>query len=298
MRTFTSILYFGNIFYGLCTVALSIETNLQLGITLNRPPFYLLIFLATVVYYSRIYYKTSFHFTGDERSAWFARHRSLIRVLLFTSSAAIAGVIVYIVAKNYPALLTLPPPLWLLLLLVPLLGLLYTFPIFSFRKLRHVGWLKPFVIGFVWVGIVTVFPVLFWHVRNPGQPAGSLILALIFWLQNLLFISSLAVVFDIKDHASDKAHGLITIPARLGVSKTISLVIVPLAFLSFVVLYTFLQLQGRSTAAVIVQLLPYVLLLLCLQNISERKSLFFYLAGIDGLMFLKGVCGIISIIYL
>ncbi|WP_165958127.1 UbiA family prenyltransferase [Segetibacter sp. 3557_3] len=298
MSTFTRILYFGNVFYGLCTVALSIETNLQLGITLNRPPFYLLIFLATVVYYSRIYYNTSFHFTGDERSAWFAKHRALIRRILLTFSLAIAGVIVYIAAKNYPALLTLSPTLWLLLFLVPIAGLLYTIPIFSFRKLRHVGWLKPFVIGFVWVGIVTLFPVLFWQVRNPGQPAGSLLPALIFWFQNLLFISSLAVVFDIKDHTTDKAHGLITIPAKLGVHNTVTLVVVPLAALSFIVLYVFLQLQGRSFIVVGIQLIPYILLLLCLRNISERKNLLFYLAAIDGLMFLKGVCGILSITFL
>lgn len=287
--------FFGNLFYGLCTVSLSIETNLQLGIALNRFPFYLLVFLATIVYYGRIYYKTSFHISSDARSAWFRNHQPLIRIALIVCSVGILLDVLYMIAKNFRVLVEFPPVVWLIVALVPVIGLLYTSRLFSFRNLRQVGWLKPFIIGFVWAGVVTVFPFFFWQVKHPVINYGSLLLPLLFWLQNFLFITALAVVFDIKDYPSDKNLGLLTIPARIGAAATLRLFIIPMCLLSFAVLTLFHLVAGFPISHTILQAVPYIALLLLVRNLATRKNLLFYLAAIDGLMFLKAVCGIISI---
>lgn len=46
-RGIVPAIFFGNYFYGICVVALSIETAFQLNVPLNPWPYYMLIFAAT-----------------------------------------------------------------------------------------------------------------------------------------------------------------------------------------------------------------------------------------------------------
>ena len=48
-------MFFGNYFYALCTVALSMEASLQQGVPLNTPAYYLLLVTGTIVYYTYAY---------------------------------------------------------------------------------------------------------------------------------------------------------------------------------------------------------------------------------------------------
>ncbi len=87
-----------------------------------------------------------------------------------------------IIADNYPdhccifvctdiwqKLLQMPVVQWLLIILFPLVAVLYYgIESFQFKKynLRNNGWMKPFVIGFVWGGTVTIYPVLFHAIEH------------------------------------------------------------------------------------------------------------------------------------
>jgi hypothetical protein len=54
------------------------------------------------------------------------------------------------------------------MLLFPIVALTYTFNLLPFpeiKKLRRIGWLKPFIIGFVWSGIVSVYPIIFYQLQ-------------------------------------------------------------------------------------------------------------------------------------
>ncbi|HEX8333633.1 MAG TPA: hypothetical protein VF622_13515, partial [Segetibacter sp.] len=220
MNRFISAFFFGNIFYGVCTVALSIESNLQHKVSLNSYRFYILIFLATILYYGRIYYKSSV-VAIDERNKWYRLHRPTIRIALVILSIILIADAAYITYINRQFLLSMPMYYWSLLGIVPLVGLMYTFQVFPVKKLRRIGWLKPFIIGFVWAGVVTIFPILFWQIRHPDEVAPGLLTKILLWLQNFLFISTLAIIFDIKDQKSDKRLHLNTFPATYGITKTI-----------------------------------------------------------------------------
>jgi len=87
-----------------------------------------------------------------------------------------------------------------------------------------------------------------------------------------------------------------TYPALLGKGKAIRWVVLPAALLSFIFLWMFLYQQQAGPAAVAIQTIPYLLLLLITATINNQGILF-YLLAIDGLMFLKGVCGIVSILF-
>lgn len=295
MKKLIRIFFYGNIFYGFCTVALSIETNLQHGIYLNSLPFYVLIFLATIVFYSRIYYKSSAYINLDDRTAWYRQNRPAIRNALLVCSAIILLDILFITFRNYREVFGLTGFNLVLIAAIPLIGLMYSFQIFPRIKLRGVGWLKPFVIGFVWAGTVTVFPILFWHIRHPGTIAQTIIPTGLLWLQNFLYISALAVIFDIKDHRLDRELKLHTYPAKLGIRKTVSFVIIPLNLTSFSTLIIFQTIQYYAPLHTFIQSIPYIALFYVCINLHKERNLLYYLTVIDGLMFLKAVCGIVSL---
>lgn len=297
MKNLTRIFFYGNIFYGLCTVALCIETNLRLGIALNNIRFYILIFLATIVYYSRIYYRSSKHINPDDRSNWYRENRAAIKAALIICGIVITAILLLILYKKRNSLGLLDASNLLLLLLFPLFGVMYSFRIFRVRKLRHFGWLKPFIIGLVWSGVVTVFPLVLWQL-NYGQKLKQTVLPTGFlWLQNFLFISILAIVFDIKDCNSDRKLRLNTYPALWGINNTICYFIVPLTLLCLACLAVFNYWYGIPLLLTIVQSIPCLVLLIMSKSLSKQRHLLFYLAAIDGLMFLKAVAGITSILF-
>ena len=164
--------------------------------------------------------------------------------------------------------------------------------------MRAIGWLKPFIIGFAWSGLVTVYPIFFRQLQSGIAKEAFIFPSGLYWLQNFLFISVLAIVFDIKDHTTDIRYGLKTYPALLGISKTLHLVVVPVTLLSLGSLFLYGYYTQLSFAPALVQTIPYILLLMIIPLLKTPRSTLFYLTCIDGLMLTKGVCGIISILFL
>jgi 4-hydroxybenzoate polyprenyltransferase len=163
-------------------------------------------------------------------------------------------------------------------------------------SLQHRVSLNPFVIGFVWAGVVTIFPILFWQVQHPYDVFPSVEVKTLLWLQNFIFISALAVVFDIKDYYNDKRQNLKTYPATLGIKNTLRFIVTPLTILCLSLLICFNIRFGLSFPHTLLQSIPYlILLVLSIKSFARERSLLFYLAIIDGLMLLKGLCGIISL---
>lgn len=187
---------------------------------------------------------------------------------------------------------------WSLILIIPVIGVMYTNKIFSTQKLRRVGWLKPFIIGFVWAGVVTIFPVLFWQIKHPALPVPDPLLKTLFWLHNFLFISMLAVIFDLKDFEIDKKHHLNTYPATYGITNTIRYAIVPLSLLSLTTIIITNVIFQASSMQLLIQVVPYLLLVIIIKSFGTKRNLLFYLAAVDGLMLIKAICGIVAVSFI
>ena len=68
---------------------------------------------------------------------------------------------------------------------------------------RSIGWLKPFIIGFIWGGTETVYPIVFSGIeKQQGYYEVNLVSTYLF-IKNFMFISVLCIMFDIKDYAAD-----------------------------------------------------------------------------------------------
>ena len=298
MNGLTRSLLFGNYFYGICTIALSIEASLQQHISLNTFPYYFFVFLATVLYYTHAYIAepASTH-TLNHRARWYNQNHLFVKYsqIFFILGFLIIGC--YLLLVNWPHIAQLSILQWAIISLFPVVAALYygsTAPNRATHSLRNKGWLKPFVIGFVWAGIVTIYPVLF-HSIEKGTPYVPGFVSVLLFIKNLMFITMLCIMFDIKDYAADHNHQLKTFVVRWGLRKTIFYILIPLSiiglgsFILYAISYDFPKFR------ILINTIPFVLLIIVAYSLHRRKSILYYLAIIDGLMLVKAVCGIIGI---
>jgi hypothetical protein len=286
-------IFFGNYFYGLCAVALSVEASLQQLYPLNEAFYYLLTFAVSVLYYTKAYVTSNPHHGTSKRSAWYYKNRKLVNASqgLFAMAVVIGGT--YYAYKHFNALVVMSLTQWLLLAVFPAVAALY-YGIdntkFGAVNLRRVGWLKPFIIGFAWAGLVTVYPVVFSCVEREVVFVPTIIGALLF-LKNFMFISVLCIMFDVKDYATDHNMQLKTFVVEFGLRKTIFYILLPLCVLGLGSFIVYGLVRDFSAMKILVNTIPFVLLITVAYSLQRRKSIFYYLVIIDGLMLMKALCG-------
>jgi hypothetical protein len=291
-------LFFGNYFYGICAVALSIEASLQQQVPLNNALFYIFIFCVTVLYYTRAYITEKKIGSGNPRTIWYWEHRNFI----FQSQILLTGIaFVYpvdLIIRRFEFIWTMPAFLWFAVLLFPVSAALYygiNHPLFSRYRLRNIGWLKPFLIGFVWAGLVTVYPLVTRGIEE--QHVYRFTWPFIFlFTKNFMFITVLCIMFDIKDYAADHNRQLKTFVVKAGLRTTIFIILIPLCIVGLAAYLLYAQALNFSGTRILLNVIPFVMLLLVTFSMQRRKSIFYYLVVIDGLMLLKAVCGSVAML--
>ena len=295
----TGFIFFGNYFYGICTIALSVEASLQQRFLLNPLLYYILLFSATVLYYTKAYITEIVFNTDNQRSLWYIQHKKFVwcSQLLLT---LIAVICFFILMKNrWQLLLQMQLLQWLLWLIFPMVAAFYygiNNKTFGKYNLRNTGWLKPFVIGFVWGGIVTVYPILFYNLQH-GLPYQITLIGFLLLLKNIMFVTVLCIMFDIKDYAADHNHQLKTFVVRVGLRKTIFYIIIPLCIIGFGTFLVYATTHYFSIMKITLNTIPFILLIIVAYSLHRRKSILYYLAIIDGLMLVKAICGITAMLY-
>lgn len=294
-------IFYGNYFYGICAVALSIECSLQLQLPLNNIFFYLALFCTTVLYYTHAYYieiKKKLQ-NDNERAAWYRIHQKQISrsQLVFTF---VLGLIVLLLFNGLqPLFVQLPFFNWVVLLGFGLIGGAYyksLYPEWGNWGLRNNGLIKPFLIGWVWAGAVSFAPVFFYDLTHPGAAHTAEIITWLLFLKNWLFISLLCILFDIKDYASDANQPLKTWVVKMGLRKTLFSLIIPVAFISLGLYWLLAWLEDFSLIRILFNTIPYILLITVSTQMHRRKSILYYLAIIDGLMLVKAICGALGML--
>jgi len=296
LRKFGLLFFFGNFFYGICTVALSIETSIQRDYPLNNFWYYILLFTATVVYYTMAYINVTVPDKNNIRAVWYMQHRKYILLSqLFLSIISIISVF-FLIYPILPHILQMPWYQWTLIILFPLSALLYygvLLPHYHLLNLRNTGWLKPFVIGFVWSGVVSIYPVMFYCI-NRNIPYILSAFGLVLFIKNMMFITVLCIMFDIKDYASDYNTELKTFVVKMGLRKTIFNIMIPLSVLGFGSFLTYNFIHHFPPGRIFINTIPFILLIIVAYSMYQRKPILYYLAIIDGLMLIKAICGIIG----
>lgn len=311
-----NFIFFGNYFYALCVLALAMESSLQQGVPLNRGVFYLFLLLGTIVYYTFAYMgpirpallfkneslvihpPTVFHY-DNRRTEWYQRNANLLNKTQVLYTFIVGLCTLYLILVRFNHIFSLWWSEWLILLSAPLVALFYygdrLIPGLNFN-LRKTGWLKPFIVGLVWACTVTLYPVMFkkWELDQHYQ-----FTFLTFWLlvKNWMFISVLAIMFDIKDYANDANGQLKTFVVRFGLRRTIFNILLPLTGVGLLAFSYFAYASGFSFLRYTFNLIPFILLLWEAYSLHRRRPILYYLIIIDGLMLVKGLCGIAGSIW-
>lgn len=287
--------FYGNYFYAVCAVALSIEATLQQQIPFPPVIYYLAVFCATVVYYTKAYIAETIGTIANERSAWYVRNRKSV-----FNSQVLLGILTVVfgmllIPNMIEGIKNLDAKSIATIIIFPTVGLLYYG--FSIKlSLRNTHWLKPFVIGFVWSGVVTLFPLFYSQLQTNINIFLSPTNCMLF-VKNLMFIAVLCIMFDIKDYATDYNQHLKTFVVSFGLRKTIFFILIPLTSIGFVSFLVFTTIHHFSTMRIIINTIPFLFLFLVAYSLHKRKSIFYYLVIIDGLMLVKAICGSIAMLY-
>ncbi|MFT4023787.1 MAG: hypothetical protein QM664_08410 [Flavihumibacter sp.] len=292
MKGFTAFFFFGNYFYGFCAVALAIEASLQQGQPLNGLPFYGMLFVGTVLFYSYPYVRRVKGVAANPRTRWYQQHYILVRntQIVYTLALA-AGSAVFLYHYGNRAMHLSWMNSFLVVVFPFVAALYYGLSIFPAElNLRKVGWLKPYLIGFTWAGAVTIYPVLLHsiisgteHVFDPPD--------LFLFIKNFLFISLLCIMFDVKDYAADHSGDIRTYVVKYGLRKTIFGILMPLCIGGLAALVVYGINRQFNPLRIVINVIPFLLLLLAARSLRRRRPLLYYYTTIDGLMLAKAVCG-------
>lgn len=278
--------FYGHLFYGVCAVAQVFETTAQLDLPVNGW-LAAVAFIGTVLFYSYPYTRRAAN-SADPRVAWHLRHRDLVRRLQGCALFALIVLSGWLVIRHGAAIQAMTPLEWAMLLAVPLAGGLYYGAPWVARAitLRHRGWLKPFVIGFVWAGVVVGYPIIFARLQY-GHDTPLTFFPCLLFVKTLMFVAVLAILFDIKDHDVDQRRGLSTIVTLVGLRHTLFRVSLPLTILGIVTFLSFATTQQFTTPRVLLVLVPFGLLLAGIVSLTRQRTILYYLTVVDGLMLAK-----------
>lgn len=206
-----SFIIHSNILIALAALALTLASQVQLGMVPHFHPYLAAIFLATLFDYNlHRYLALSKRTETDniEKFRWTDENPVIFRALIILSFAGLVIVLFFVRIE-------------ILLLLIPLafFSYLYSFPFpagkkHNFRVLKITG-IKTLLIAGVWSGVTVLVPVFFGEQTFHFQQIALLI------AERFTFIFAIALPFDIRDMKSDSLTYLKTIPIKFGEKITL-----------------------------------------------------------------------------
>ncbi len=271
-KTIFKYLVFYNVFIAFAAAALTLETQILVGLKINPDVSVAFVFFSTVF----IYNISRIHLFMEGETVWsLCKNRTsyclTTLVALFASMAS---------------LLMLDRQLLVVIIPLGIISIGYSMPFFKKMTnfhLRQIPGLKIFLIAFVW-GVATVtIPAMQSNIEIDFN-------VLIIMLRRMLFIFAITIPFDIRDRLEDTNHKIKTIPVLVGekVSKKIALT----ALFLFSCLLTINYDSDNSMWYFKIQDSAYPLFIsaiiagLCVLK-SPVSNRYFYLVVLDGTMILQ-----------
>lgn len=272
-----------------------LETVFQLRIPYDGPLPYCIAFVATVLFYNYPYARNFTSPSNNPRTAWYARHHKWIMRSQLILAVVLLFLLGWLLLMHGRQIGQISAASWWLMLVFPVVGAMYYGSNFLSKKhnLRQIGWLKPFVIGFVWAGVSNVYPILYHNLffTVPYEPTFR---AFLLFFKSLMFVSMLAILFDIKDYEADSENQLKTLVVKLGLQKTIFYVVFPLTLLGLLTFLSYAVHQQFSLLKMVLLMVPFFALLAAARSLRKSRTLMYYLVVIDGLFIVKAFFGILS----
>ena len=274
---FIKLIINSNIFIALAVVLLTLETQVQLGLSLDWHPYLFIIFFATLFEYNLhrlVTYLTDKQALNSDKYKWVRENQRLFVCLIIVSATGF--IIALLMAKKEVLMVLLP---------VVILTFFYSVPFARNGdrtiRLRDLPLLKIFIISFVWSYCTILLPVLYSSISFDRLHL-SLIL-----IERFLFIFSITIPFDIRDIEVDKKNRLKTLPLILGENKAWLLSYVSLSFFLLIAVFHY---TIYNNWVVLISFVISAITTYFFFSFNSFKKLPYYHYGIlDGTMFLQGI---------
>lgn len=266
-----------NIYIALAAVALTLASQVQLGIKPEMNAYLAVIFFATLFDYNFHRYK-SINNDPDalksEKLRWAAEHPYLLKVLIAISFTGLSISLFFVRTE-------------LLYLLAPLaiISLLYSFsfpgnPKHQLRLMKITG-LKTLLIAFVWTSATVLIPVF--HTEDSISHVNVMLL----FAERFAFIFAVAIPFDIRDMESDALALQKTIPIRFGEGNALK--ISNIALLVSLSIATFHYLDANMLLILPTYLISIATTFIFIKTKALRKLAFYHHGLLDGCILLHGM---------
>ena len=254
-----------SIFISLCALALCYQSFILLHIQ-PRWYIYAFIFCATLCSYNFYWLVSKYSFSKGQPVAVFLK-TNISYVIIFLLSAAGMVISFLFITGAF---------VWVMIAI--LLTLLYSLPLWPVafaRKFRKAGFLKTTLLAFTWAYVTVIIPAIP-VLETSLQPIAVLFIARFF------FMLMLCVIFDMRDMAIDKIHGLHSLAT--DVSKPVLKKIMLFAFALFMAAGILVRYQFND----IPQLLAFtgtgVVVWFVYRLSFKKQGYLFYYFLVDGLM--------------
>ena len=270
-----------NIYISLGAVALTVATQVQLGMHPQWHPYLFIIFFATLFEYNLhrlITVLTNKEALKSEKHRWVNENMKAFYLLVFISVAGF-GVVALLAKKE--VLVTFAP--------IALITVLYSIPVSANPKhllrLREIPYLKIFMIAAIWSASTILLPI----VQSVETFSQMHIFAML--SERFFFILAITIPFDIRDLEADGQQELKTIPMLLGEKNSLKL--------SYFLLFVFLLGSAFHYAP---EKEWMILSAMCLSGITTyfflkmdyfKKMSFYHYGILDGTLLLQGMLVII-----
>lgn len=297
-QSFYAFLY-GNSFIALAGVLLCIETNLQHQLPLNYWLIYFFIFCCINFYYTYLYNNNLPKNYINKQIQWYIINKKIIIVYQIILFIFICICLVYFLLKFHATIFQFSLKKWGYILLFPIIAIMYYFNVlssFGIKNLRQYGWLKPFVIAYVWSGLVGIYPFVFLILEHQINYLSNFHILDSYWLNNFIYFMIIAMLFDIKDVAYDHKKNIKTYPVLLGVKFTIHYIIIPICIVATSLILIASVKHHFTFIRILVNIVPYLLLIFASISLIKHKKNLYYLFFIDGLLFIKSITGILIVV--
>ncbi len=276
-------LLFSNLFMALCAVAQAMVTFALINSKPVYPVLAILFFSTICIYNFSILLSKPKHpqSSSFKRVRWFfANYKLMVSITLL--SAILLLPLFFLVSSESK---------WLLMLLA-VLSLGYGLPIFTVENqkfgLRNIPGLKLLLIGITWTLSVVLLPIL--EAQNNYHILVSNADILLLAGKRFLFITTMAIPFDIRDLFQDRKLGLKTIPVVFG-EKNAYLLCQFLLAAYLVLLFLFRDHGFDNTFFALTLSIVLTGWLILRSNI--KKNEYYYFFYLDGVLILQYVLMVI-----
>lgn len=288
-------IFFSNFFMGLLSIGLNLETNIKIGLPLNNACYYIFISSLSVLFYLFAYkIPLNKSKSSNSRTQFYIDHKisiKLFNIILLVICFISGCCILY---QSYQNLLSLHWLHYVILFTTFVLSISYYNWKYGF-SLRKYTWFKPTLIAWTWAITTVYFPLLILDISN-GIPFVVDAKFYFLFTQTFMYFIVNAIMFDMKDFEDDSNRGLKTFVVKYGNQFMLNKVILPLIFLGFLSFIIFGFWYQLPLHRVLFMLIPILLMAVFAYQLNRPKSILFYLIAIDGMILVKAIFGILSVL--